>query len=112
MSATTFPVTDLVLFLSARKVPRAEIDRIVVVLITYKRSSGDLVAKIGATHVNTVRVFMKLEREKMYRRKRIREMVASTVASMEGEDVATKRARLESVMLAVHTLGSMSQSTR
>lgn len=33
MSATTFPVTDLVLFLNARNVPRAEIDRIVVTLI-------------------------------------------------------------------------------
>ena len=112
MSVTTFPVTDLVLFLHARKVPRPEIDRIVVTLINYKKSSGDLVAKIGATHVNTVRVFMKLEKEKVERRKRIRELVASTLTSMEGEDAATKRARLESVMLAVHTLGAMSQSTR
>ena len=112
MSDTTIPVTDLVLFLNARKVPRSEIDRIVVTLIQYKKSSGDLAAKIGATHVNTVRVFMKLEKEKRDRRKRIRELVASTLESMEGEDAATKRARLESVMLAVHTLGEMSQSTR
>ena len=112
MSATTFPVTDLVLFLNARNVPRAEIDRIVVVLINYKKSSGDLVAKIGATHVNAVRVFMKLQKERFNRRKRIRGLVATTVESMEGEDTATKRARLESVMLAVHTLGVMSQSTR
>lgn len=112
MSDTTFPVTGLVLFLNARKVPRSEIDRIVVTLIHYKKSSGDLVAKIGATHVNTVRAFMRLEKERVDRRKRIRDLVASTVASMEGEDTATKRARLESVMLAVHTLGVMSQSTR
>lgn len=112
MSSTSIPVTDLVLYLNARNVPRAEIDRIVVVLINYKKSSGDLVSKIGVTHVNTVRVFLRMEKEKRDRRKRIREMVASTVASMEGEDVATKRARLESVMLAVHTLGAMSQSER
>lgn len=108
MSVTRFPVSDLVLFLNARKVPRSEIDRIIVLLIHYKRSSGDLVAKIGATHVNTVRVFMRLEKEKVERRKRIRDLVASTLTSMEGEDVA----RLESVMLAVHTLGAMSQSPR
>ena len=112
MSVTCFPVSDLVLFLNARKVPRSEIDRIIALLIHYKRSSGDLVAKIGATHVNAVRVFMKLETERVERRKRIRELVASTLTSMEGEDVAIKRARLESVMLAVHTLGAMSQSPR
>lgn len=107
MSTAASPVTDLVFFLNARKVPRSDIDRIVVVLVNYKRTR-DLVDKIGATHINTVRAFMKLEKKKVDRRKRIRELVAS----MEGEDVATKRARLESVMLAVHTLGAMPQSSR
>lgn len=55
---------------------------------------------------------MKLQKERFNRRKRMRGLVATTVESMEGEDTATKRARLESVMLAVHTLGAMSQSTR
>lgn len=108
---TAFPITDLVSFLNARKVPRPEIDRIALVLITFKRP-GNLVARIGNTHIGLVRTFYRMVKERVRRRKRIRELVASTVASMEGEDTAAKRARLESVMLAVHTLGEMSQSTR
>ena len=111
MTGIIFPITGLVRYLSARNLPPSEIDRIVVVLITYNMT-GDLAAKIGATHINTVRAFLKLEKEKVVRRKRIRELVASTVASMEGEDVATKKARLESVVFAVHTLGTMTQTTR
>jgi hypothetical protein len=110
MSATTVPVTNLVLFLNARKVPRTEIDRIVVILINYnKASTGNIVANIGAKYINTVRKFMKLEQTKYERR--ITDAL-TTVESMEGEDTATKRARLETVMLAVHTLREMSQSKR
>lgn len=110
-SYTTFPVTDLVLFLNARNVPRSEIDRIAFVLIDFKRQ-GNLVARIGTTHIDLVRTFYRMVKERVNRRKRIRELATSTVASMQGEDTVTKRARLESVMLAVHTLGKMSQSKR
>lgn len=113
MSAShiAFRVTDLVLFLHECEVPRSEIDRIVLILIDFKK--GDAVAaRIGTAHIEMVRTFYRLVNEKTRRRKRIRKLVASTAANMEGEDTATKRARLESVMLAVHTLGKMSQSTR
>tara|TARA_X000000368_G_scaffold325859_2_gene262890 strand:- start:109 stop:441 length:333 start_codon:yes stop_codon:yes gene_type:complete len=108
---TTFSVTDLVLFLNARKVPRPEIDRIALVLINHKKGDA-IAARIGTAHIESVRDFYRPVREEVLRRKRIRELVASTLSRMEGEDTATKRARLESVILAVHTLGEMSQSTR
>lgn len=113
MSAATVSVTNLVLYLDACKVPHPEIDRIVVILVTYKHmGTGNLVSKIGAKYISILRTFINLEKERNERRKRIRDLVATTVESMEGEDTATKRARLESVILAVHTLGVMSQSKR
>jgi len=106
-----FPFTAFVRYLMARNVPPPQIDRITIVLINFNKGD-DLVANIGATHIHIVRAFMELQKEKIDRRKRVRTFISSTVASMEGEDVVTKRARLESVMIAVHTLGEISRSSR
>ena len=109
----TFSISEFVLYLNSHKVPQAEIDRIVLILLQHPRSAprGSLRAKIGATHVKVVHDFFKMRSAVETSHKRIRELVASTIDGMEGEDNGVKRARLEAVMLAVHTLGSMSMAS-
>ena len=109
-----FPLSDLVFYLHSRNVPRAEIDRIALILLEHTDSTAEdrLVSKLGAKRVGVVRDFMRLAKQTMDCHKRIRDLVDSTRTRVEGDDVATKRARLESVMIAVHTLGAMSGSRR
>ena len=106
-----FPVSNFVFFLSAHNVPPTEIDRITIVMLSECKPSTK-VAMIGDKHIKVVRDFLKIQRRKLNYRKRIHELATHTCTSMEGEDSSVKRARVEFIVSAVHTLGSMSSSSR
>tara|TARA_B110001452_G_scaffold266984_2_gene275298 strand:+ start:416 stop:715 length:300 start_codon:yes stop_codon:yes gene_type:complete len=99
--------------LNAHNIPRPEIDRIALIMWNHHLSpttSNDVMSRIGGDHIEVVRVFIALQKEKRDCFKRIRDFAESE--NMEGEDSVTRRARTITLLHAVSTLSVMPYSSR